>query len=91
VPTIFAIEQIWWARRKCGFARPLPFFAFKADAVPAPNQNIENNPMQSSLVVAGMDALSDPANLTRRANQRHHSIIARFVKPLMALPVGLSA
>jgi hypothetical protein len=33
----------------------------KADGVLAPNQNIENNPMQSSLVVAGMDALSDPA------------------------------
>ena len=30
-------------------------------AVPAPNQNIENNPMQSSMVVAGVDALSDPA------------------------------
>ena len=33
----------------------------KADAALAPNQNIENNPMQSSMVVAGMDALSDPA------------------------------
>jgi hypothetical protein len=27
----------------------------------------------------------------RRANQRHHSIIAQFVKPPMALPLGLSA
>jgi hypothetical protein len=33
----------------------------KADAVLAPNQNIENNPMQSSMVVAGLDALGDPA------------------------------
>jgi len=32
----------------------------KADAL-TPDQNIENNPMQSSMVVAGMDALSDPA------------------------------
>jgi hypothetical protein len=42
------------------------------------NQNIENNPMQSSrMAVAGTDALSDPAKniLTRRANQRHYSII----------------
>ncbi|MEH2507119.1 MULTISPECIES: hypothetical protein [unclassified Bradyrhizobium] len=28
----------------------------KADVVRGPNQNIENNPMQSSMVVAGMDA-----------------------------------
>jgi hypothetical protein len=37
------------------------------------NQNIENNPMQSSMMVAGMDALSYPCEniLTRRANQRH--------------------
>ena len=33
----------------------------KADAVLSPDENIENNPMQSSMVVAGMDALSDPA------------------------------
>jgi hypothetical protein len=38
--------------------------------------------MQSSLVVAGMDALSESCEniLTRRANQRHYSIIAPFVK-----------
>src|ERR1700687_709929 len=38
--------------------------------------------MQSSMVVAGMDALSESCEniLTRRANQRHYSIIARFVK-----------
>jgi len=38
--------------------------------------------MQSSVVVAGMDALSDPAKnvLTRRANQWHYSIIAQFAK-----------
>src|SRR6266481_9759162 len=46
------------------------------------NQNIENNPMQSSMVVAGMDALSESCEniLTRRANQRHYSIIAQFAK-----------
>ncbi|HZE52457.1 MAG TPA: hypothetical protein VE111_04170 [Bradyrhizobium sp.] len=34
--------------------------------------------MQSSMVVAGMDALSESCEniLTRRANQRHYSIIA---------------
>ena len=38
--------------------------------------------MQSSMVAAGMDALSYPCEniLTRRANQRHYSIIAQFVK-----------
>src|SRR6266550_3253426 len=38
--------------------------------------------MQSSKVVAGMDALSYPCEniLTRRANQGHYSIVARFVK-----------
>src|SRR5258705_12184481 len=38
--------------------------------------------MQSSTVVAGMDALSDPCEniLTRRANQWHCSIIAPFAK-----------
>jgi hypothetical protein len=48
----------------------------------ASNQNIENNPMQSSMVVAGMDALSYPCEniLTRRANQGHYSTIAQFVK-----------
>jgi predicted transcriptional regulator len=44
-----------------------------------PTKNIENNPMQSSMVVAGMDALSESCEniLTRRANQRHYSIIAQ--------------
>jgi len=62
-------------------------------AVLAPNQNIENNPMQSSLVSPAWMLLSDPAKniLTRRANHRHYSIIAQFVKPPMALPIGLSA
>src|SRR5258707_15658515 len=48
------------------------------DAALASNQNIENNPMQSSMAVAGMDALSYPCEniLTRRANQRHYSTIA---------------
>src|SRR5712664_1875894 len=38
--------------------------------------------MQSSMVVAGMDALSESCEniLTRRANQRHYSIIAQFAK-----------
>src|SRR5713226_522073 len=38
--------------------------------------------MQSSMAVAGMDALSYPCEniLTRRANQRHYSIIAQFAK-----------
>jgi hypothetical protein len=38
--------------------------------------------MQSSVVVAGMDALSESCEniLTRRANQRHYSIIAQFAK-----------
>src|SRR6266446_9321808 len=36
--------------------------------------------MQSSMAVAGMDALSYPCDLTRRANQRHYSIIAQFAK-----------
>jgi hypothetical protein len=51
-------------------------------AGPAPNTNIENNPMQSSMVVAGIDASSKSCEniLTRRANQRHYSIIAQFAK-----------
>src|SRR6266478_3633662 len=38
--------------------------------------------MQSSMAVAGMDALSDPCEniLTRRANQWHCSIIAQFAR-----------
>src|SRR5882724_768628 len=38
--------------------------------------------MQSSMVVAGIDALSESCEniLTRRANQRHYSIIAQFAK-----------
>jgi hypothetical protein len=50
--------------------------------------------MQSSMVVAGMDALSDPAKniLTRRANQRHYSIIAQFAKRPWPCPkTGASA
>src|SRR5882672_1729229 len=56
--------------------------AARADAALASNQNIENNPMQSSMVVAGRDALSESCEniLTRRANQRHYSIIAQFAK-----------
>src|SRR6266478_3935400 len=38
--------------------------------------------MQSSMVVAGMDALGESCEniLTRRANQRHYAIIAQFAK-----------
>jgi len=56
--------------------------AARADAALASNQNIENNPMQSSMAVAGIDALSEFCEniLTRRANQRHYSIIAQFAK-----------
>jgi hypothetical protein len=51
----------------------------KAGAVLAPNQNIENNPMQSSLVsLAWM--LYPRKHLTRRANQGQYSTIAQFVK-----------
>src|ERR1700687_2644578 len=50
--------------------------------------------MQSNLVVAGMDALSESCEniLTRRANQRHYSIIAQFVKRPSPCPkTGASA
>jgi hypothetical protein len=42
-----------------------------ADAVPNPNKNIENNPMQSS---RGADVNGLPAKsiLTDQANQRHY-------------------
>ena len=45
--------------------------AARADAALASNQNIENNPMQSSMAVAGIDALSEFCEniLTRRANR----------------------
>jgi hypothetical protein len=56
--------------------------AARAGAAPASNQNIENNPMQSSMVVAGIDASGESCEniLTRRANQRHYSTIAQFAK-----------
>jgi hypothetical protein len=46
------------------------------------HQNIENNPMQSSLGIAGMDAFSAPREniLTRRANHRHYCIITQICK-----------
>jgi hypothetical protein len=37
-----------------------------------------------------MDALACENILTRRANHRHHSIIAQFVKPPMALPFEIA-
>jgi hypothetical protein len=46
-----------------------------------PNQNIENNPMQSRRRV--LEALNSAKNiLTRRANHRHYCIIAPFAKPV---------
>src|SRR5260370_41124218 len=50
--------------------------------------------MQSSMVVAGIDALSESYKniLTRRANQRYYSIIAQFVKrPWPSPTTGSSA
>src|SRR6266705_3616757 len=54
--------------------------------------------MQSSMVVAGMDALSESCEniLTRRANQRHYSILAQLVKrpwpcPTTGSPARLQA
>ena len=49
--------------------------------------------MQSSMVVAGMDALSESREniLTRRANQGHYSIIAQFAKRPCPCPTGCSA
>jgi hypothetical protein len=44
----------------------------KVDA-PPPNQNIENNPMQSR---KGAPPAATQRHLTRRANQRHYSIVA---------------
>jgi hypothetical protein len=44
----------------------------------SPTQNIENNPMQSSLAVAGMRRGDI---LTRRANHLQYSIIAQKRKP----------
>jgi hypothetical protein len=45
------------------------------------------------MAVAGMDALSYPCEniLTRRANQRHYSIIAQFAKRPWPCPTGCSA
>jgi hypothetical protein len=48
--------------------------------VPAAIKNIENNPMQSSLGIAGMDAVPYENILTRRANQRHYCIITPFAE-----------
>jgi hypothetical protein len=61
----------------------------KADAALAPNQNIENNPMQNSMC-RWHGCFTRENILTRRANQRRYSIIAQFSKPHMALPNGLA-
>jgi hypothetical protein len=49
--------------------------------------------MQSSMAVAGMDALSESCEniLTRRANQRHYSIIAQFAKRPWPCPTTASS
>ncbi|HMH73110.1 MAG TPA: hypothetical protein VK554_12510, partial [Bradyrhizobium sp.] len=49
--------------------------------------------MQSSVVVAGRDALSESCEniLTRRANQRHYSIIAQFAKRPWPCPTAGSS
>jgi hypothetical protein len=44
-------------RRTRATARQATLPGRKANAALAPNQNIENNPMQSSIVVAGIDSL----------------------------------
>ena len=49
--------------------------------------------MQSSMAVAGIDALSESCEniLTRRANQRHYSIIAQFAKRPWPCPTAGSS
>jgi len=59
----------------CGFKQD---FRSLAASLWLPIKNIENNPMQSSMAVAGKDALGQ--YLTRRANQRHSFIIAQSIK-----------
>jgi hypothetical protein len=62
----------------------------QARASRPPNKNIENNPMQSSMVVAGMDASSDPEKTFDTSGKSpaliHHRAI---LKSPMALPDGL--
>jgi hypothetical protein len=63
----------------------------KAGAVLAPNQNIENNPMQSSMCRCH-GCFTRENILTRRANQGHYSTIAQFVKRPWPCPTtGASA
>jgi hypothetical protein len=57
--------------RFAGFSQP-------RRAAVASNKNIENNPMQSSMAVAGKDASGQ--YLTRRANQRHSFILAQSAR-----------
>jgi hypothetical protein len=64
----------------------------KADPVPASNQNIENNPMQSSMVAAGMDALSYPCKKHFDTSGKsgalfHHRAICKT--PMALLSSGL--
>ncbi|WP_334501272.1 hypothetical protein [Bradyrhizobium sp. AZCC 1678] len=64
----------------------------KADVVRGPNQNIENNPMQSSNGRWHGCLQSRENILTRRANQGHYSMIAQFEKRPWACPTtGSSA
>jgi hypothetical protein len=91
-PLIHGMAEEWTALRSSqkGLLHPLKD-SRKADAVLAPNQNIENNPMQSSMVsLAWM--LYPRKHLTRRANQGHYSTIAQFVKrPWPSPTTGSSA
>jgi hypothetical protein len=66
--------------------------AARADAALASNQNIENNPMQSSMVVAGMDALSYPCKKHFDTSGKsgalfHHRAICKT--PMALLSSGL--
>ncbi|MEH2588099.1 hypothetical protein [Bradyrhizobium sp. AZCC 1721] len=64
----------------------------KADVVRGPNQNIENNPMQSSNGRWHGCLQSRENILTRRVNQGHYSMIAQFEKHPWACPTtGSSA
>ena len=81
-----------WAKASCGlqaaaWQATLP--GHQASAAGTPNQNIENNPMQSRPWAAGMAAHPCENTLTCRANQRHSSIIAHFAQAARgALPTS---
>ena len=66
------------AKASLGCAASSRILAARPASLWRPTKNIENNPMQSSMAVAGKDALGQ--YLTRRANQRHSFIIAQSIK-----------